>query len=678
MVKPSLLLFTIGPVQPFIAQARKTRDLWVGSFLLSKLMQAAMSDLDGKLDEEGKPRLIFPFNPKTSKQIPDLPNKFVALLASEEEARQTAREAERLLRARWKGIADEVWKHLTGWAPDIKQAQKVWDSQILFKSFFEVYWAIAPEQEPGEPYGGWYARAQRALDARKRLRDFQQQEEAEPGEKSTISGERQVLHGSKGDIESVRKFWADIAEKYPPAQISHDGSERLDAIDAIKRYATVADDIPNPPFPSTSTVAAAPFFAALLVKAPEFQALSKELKNWEKLTDVDRMAQGANPDGLPYLAKRAGTQCELLWRDGDCFYPETYTPERLNENYGLAKDAPRTQELVKSAPAVLRALRQAAATDDVKIQPLNAYYAVLTMDGDHMGTLLSNVADRHEHRKISGALSYFSREVAPPLVERSDYPAKLIYAGGDDVLALVPLRDVLPLCQRLQAEYVQAMEPATKVLLERIGKQGKPLHVTMSAGIAIAHYLDPLSHVLREARHAEETAKERYGRNAAVVTLLRRSGEPTTVGCKWQYDSLSEDNQPLHLFEEVQGLLESGALSRKFVYNLAEEAAILSRLDQTTREERSPQESEIKRLLKRGRSKEESLPDDKLESLAKRLAALATKMNPSEANGTKTRKAEEEGKRDEEELWRPGPRRGLVELSGWLLLMAFSLRGEAD
>jgi len=34
---PATMLFTIGPVQSFIASARKTRDLWMGSFLLSYL-----------------------------------------------------------------------------------------------------------------------------------------------------------------------------------------------------------------------------------------------------------------------------------------------------------------------------------------------------------------------------------------------------------------------------------------------------------------------------------------------------------------------------------------------------------------------------------------------------------------------------------------------------------------
>jgi hypothetical protein len=41
MSTQSLLLITIGPVQEFIAAARRSRDLWFGSWLLSELSKAA-------------------------------------------------------------------------------------------------------------------------------------------------------------------------------------------------------------------------------------------------------------------------------------------------------------------------------------------------------------------------------------------------------------------------------------------------------------------------------------------------------------------------------------------------------------------------------------------------------------------------------------------------------------
>src|SRR3990170_6428694 len=55
--KPAFLLFAIGPVQDFIVTARKTQDLWAGSYLLSYLSWSAMKVA---ADEFGPDSLIFP------------------------------------------------------------------------------------------------------------------------------------------------------------------------------------------------------------------------------------------------------------------------------------------------------------------------------------------------------------------------------------------------------------------------------------------------------------------------------------------------------------------------------------------------------------------------------------------------------------------------------------------
>jgi CRISPR/Cas system CMR-associated protein Cmr5 small subunit len=50
-----LLQISIGPVQDFISAARRTRDLWFGSYLLSEISKAA-----AKAVKNGGGRLIFP------------------------------------------------------------------------------------------------------------------------------------------------------------------------------------------------------------------------------------------------------------------------------------------------------------------------------------------------------------------------------------------------------------------------------------------------------------------------------------------------------------------------------------------------------------------------------------------------------------------------------------------
>ena len=43
-MKKQYFHFSLGPVQAFVAQARRTRDYWAGSFLLSFLSSVAMKE----------------------------------------------------------------------------------------------------------------------------------------------------------------------------------------------------------------------------------------------------------------------------------------------------------------------------------------------------------------------------------------------------------------------------------------------------------------------------------------------------------------------------------------------------------------------------------------------------------------------------------------------------------
>lgn len=57
MLQPAFLTFQLGPVQEFIAQARSTRDLWSGSYLLSWMMAAVLKRLAARF---GPDCVIFP------------------------------------------------------------------------------------------------------------------------------------------------------------------------------------------------------------------------------------------------------------------------------------------------------------------------------------------------------------------------------------------------------------------------------------------------------------------------------------------------------------------------------------------------------------------------------------------------------------------------------------------
>lgn len=673
-------MFSLGPVQTFIAQARKTRDLWLGSYLLSKLMEAAMEGIDDDAFVFPTKRTIL--DPETGRDdISDIPNKYIALFQTRSEAEAAVEHNRKQITDRttdpitgcWEKIQKDVWKAIFEGKHVVTTATSdIWEQQVKPDALFEFFWVIVEGDGDPAQYSTWLKETEEAFAARKRLRDFQARDEL--GEKSTISGEREALRGAGPKREEVIAFWKALAAeaKLSVRDISHEGDERLDAIDVVKRFATKSDSMPKRPFPSTSSIATATFVEQLLTATIDPPST---LKTWR---DETRDLVGLSEDAIkaiPYLENMlnqpgVAERKWLLRRDGDLYFQETFVPRRLEKDYGITNASDATGIALNGGAALRALLRATDATD--KISRPTPYYAMIQMDGDKMGILLSDVKDQPEHVAISKALSTFSREYVPTLVE-NDYPGRLIYAGGDDVFALAPLaRDahvndepltVLDLVDQLQQIYRSTVQ-------EPVSDDKRKASVTISAGIAIAHHFTPLSYVRQVTKTSEELAKDHYGRNALVVTVIRRSGEQTRVGCHWQYDSIQDKaGQPIPLFSRFYELFKDDVLSPKCVHILLEEAATLVGLEQDA------QQSEVRRVLQRQFDKNKASKLKSENELAERAIQL---INLAEAMDSDQRNAEGKKRHMAVELRSNERRYGLVEVLGWLLVMAFLTRKDQE
>lgn len=669
-------MFSLGPVQTFIDQARKTRDLWLGSYLLARLMEDAMKEID-KI-------LVYPANPalKKGSNVPDLPNKYVALFDDLIVAKDVAEESKQRVYICWTSICNDVWEQIFKKQPP-KQgtvvAHEIWKRQTNPEVCFDIFCVIV-KRESSEEYRAWLKRTEEALDARKRLRDFKIPYNPdnpsitdEHGEKSTISGAREALRGDNTSRESVRAFWRDLSSTLSSDDINPNGKERLDAIDTVKRFAYHSQKLKEKDisagFPSTSSIATASYIEKLLSAEINEAALD----TWLNITDRKELKQSESYRySLPYFqqpGKITGKRGEVLLRDGDLYFPETFTTYRLKEDYTFPYtsdiDKQQTQRYAHKSNQALKALL--GATDSLEITRPTPYYAMIQMDGDQMGKLLGSVAGDTEHKAISGALSTFSHDSVIDIVEKQ-YPARLVYAGGDDVFALAPLaRDiargdgivtVLNLVNELQQTYRTTVR-------ESVSDPKHKENVTASTGIAIAHHFTSLSYVRRVAKAAEEFAKDHYGRNALVITVIRRSGEQTRVGCHWQYPRLAM--QPIELFMRFYELFKYDLLSPKCIYILLEEAPALVKLG------KEAQRSEIKRILLRqssGGKQKESSNKEEIEQLAGHLANLAKAMDDDEKR--------KQDAIQSVELHSEKRRYGLVEVLGWLLVSAFLARKEQE
>ena len=186
------------------------------------------------------------------------------------------------------------------------------------------------------------------------------------------------------------------------------------------------------------------------------------------------------------------------------------------------------------------------------------YIAAIQMDGDHMGQILSSKGkDGEFFTRFSRLLANFTSGKAEEIVKQ--HGGELIYAGGDDVLALVPAWRAVDCALALQKQFSSDdpdMPGSEKNLAEGVSR------VTLSAGIAFCHYKTPLTWLLEEARRAEHRAKEGYGRNALALSIVKRSGETLLWGAKF-------DSKAWELYRRFVELSRREILTGRFTHALA-------------------------------------------------------------------------------------------------------------
>jgi len=263
----------------------------------------------------------------------------------------------------------------------------------------------------------------------------------------------------------------------------------------------------------------------------------------------------------------------------------------------------------------------------------NKYYAILMMDGDRIGKMLSgetlsnfgeflHPAFKNEilkwekgkdlmntkriftpshHIAISRAMKDFSLYMVPKIVGK--YSGFLVYAGGDDVLALFPADKVLDAAREIQ-EYFKMDFYEVDVNGRKRKIMGLGNKASMSAGIVFAHYKWPLYDAIEKVREAEKDAKSKYGRNAFCITFIKRSGEILTTGGKWNFVSD---------LTNIGKAIVNRKISHRFIYDFIEVSEVLKG---------DMLKAEVKRLLKRRR---EEANGEEIKEMQGRLCCLIEK-----------------------------------------------------
>lgn len=689
----ALLSLSLGPVQPFIAAARSTSDLWAGSHLLSRLSWEAMRPLCEQL---GPDAILFPrlrgipqvdLWLRDQMELPDelfsdcswndgstdanplfsaaLPNRFVAVVPASKVQEITVR-VEKSVREWLTNTGRQVVDRLLEEAGiNIEQDAAAYQQmQEQLKGFPEVHWAAVPfslirckdqqkqrdldisalsaamrpffstEGEPGfldtpawkllqqdlqltdekggkqvfftpNPgvlYPAVFDLAERVLAAAKASRPFTQTTQegwrcSLTGENEWLTTDRKQLYWNQTYRQKQGTLWTKIATQKPSWAKK---GEHLSALPAIKRL-----------WPTLFVEEVGRALAA--GELGEQKHIGRFVVSTHTMALAHQLASNLNIEVEPDLQGKLNQQGFRV-----------ALPRKLAK---AAYSAGGNADVMARIPGWLEAMRElddsGAGYESAQKQvaellggKMEAYYGLIMMDGDKMGAILSGdeststvisyqqsfhpkvqqgLADRtsrnqqlkqyaeqkraitpNRHLAISGALNDFSQTVVRHVVEE-EYLGRLIYAGGDDVLAMLPVADVLSVMQRLRHAYSGTMPDDEEMnwgelrgrkqlackggfawlngrLMRMMGETA-----TASCGAVIAHHQAPLSAVLRELRQAESRAKNEGGRDAFSITVVKRAGGTLYLTEKW--------GEPVALLIALRDFLGADGVSRRAVFH---------------------------------------------------------------------------------------------------------------
>lgn len=518
------------------------------------------------------------------------------------------------------------------------------DTGQLLMQPLKVNGATFHSPNPGTLYPALYELTDRLAAAAKSVRAFEQL--GQEGNRCSLSGEREWLTTNRAQLkltsgQRTDTLWTRVAEKRPSWVRK---GEHLGALATLKRL------WPTLFLEWVQGVTNERTRVSRYVISTHTMALATSLDRWldgdgtadipHRLFNQLHVPDLAESDRIGHAAlpRKLVRRLEALKRDGgDEDRSKALIARRLPAYIDHCKDLVNDESADKATQAARMLEAVEADTRTLLGSKPEAYYALIMLDGDRMGAWLSGEAgfslphgdtwhgdlqpppgdelqryrqarrapSAARHMAISAALNAYALDLARYVVEDLG-KGKLLYAGGDDVMAMVSVDDLLAVLLWLRVAYGGGIggdnAPARQAELSELSgvaapdlhlhggfaqlQQGRQRHLlrlmgglaTASAGAVVAHHTAPLAMVLRELRAAEKTAKTAGGRNAFSLTLLKRAGGKASLTAPWWRDSTRPEalaQSPMGVLLRLRRALAARGLSRRVAYLASEWLASL-------------------------------------------------------------------------------------------------------
>ncbi|SFT01782.1 Cas10/Cmr2 second palm domain-containing protein [Saccharopolyspora flava] len=478
-----LVFLTLGGVQPFIAESRKTADA-AGASLTVRHVVAAAAKRPAAL--EAPFGLVMPAPSVLTEQHNDVPvgisNKIV-FLAPPGTGPEIAARATADARAEWDRLVREAH-----------------GKTVSTPGMPDLTWACATGEFGSDAeYRELWKAAEAAMRQRKRTRWF-------TPHRST----GMTLCDQSPLLPAIGVPRGQEAMKVP----SHERKERLSAAGWTKR--SVGNTIygKGRRFAATTVVASSWFRAKLLERAATDPELRREL-----VPLVEHLARISpnKPDHASIPGEHPAELEALSSKVGSTISPDAWEPHALPHD--VRENAAAGRRL---ASQIGRLAQQH------ELPSLTPYFAIVVQDLDKLGATISDLslADQRNASRVLTDLGGRQRELS----RHAEHLGVPVFAGGDDFLAFAPAATALRLASAIR-----------RSTAEHLRDEPSLSHVTASTAVVFSHMTSPLREAIAAAQQALDQAKEAHGRgisaqrNALSVVVRRRGGERARTIQPWYH-----------------------------------------------------------------------------------------------------------------------------------------------
>ena len=269
----------------------------------------------------------------------------------------------------------------------------------------------------------------------------------------------------------------------------------------------------------------------LLIAAAEFEA-DNPLKESDPILNSLELAR-------PFATKREINPILALFTNNDPTVTEEGEAEKIGANEAVKvlmqgfTNFQLKKRNAKDGNIVLKSLADIAGADKHTGKKTHQYFAIVRSDGDSISNLIAQLETDTARRNFSCDCMRFCQGMATLVAQ---YAGVTIYAGGDDLLALLP-------CETADAktpfEFIAEANALFKEHFKTEGKYPKAVQdkISLSFSVTMSFYKFPLYEALQTSQSLLFDRAKTI-KNGAVIYLQKHSGQ--SEGVFVSNDSLAE------------------------------------------------------------------------------------------------------------------------------------------